>query len=61
MLDVSNIADGKTCIIRCNVIWVMNMVGNVFDGAKGAVNGIMVHGAASFPVFIIVQIEVHTL
>ena len=61
MLDVANIADRKTCILGCNGIEVMYTDGNGFDEEEDVVNGIMVHGAASLPVLMIVQIEAHSV
>ena len=56
ILDISDVADWNTCILGCNIIELIYIVGNGFGVAEGVLNGIMVHGAASFPIFLIVQI-----
>ena len=61
MLDVSDVTDYKNCILSFHEIGVMYMFGNLFYEADGVVNGIMVNGAASFPVFLIFQIAAHIL
>ena len=53
MLDVSDVADWKTCILGYNVTEGIYMVGNGFYGAEGMVKGIIVLGAASLPIFLI--------
>ena len=44
MLYVTDITDWKNDIFGCHGIKVMGMIGKLFDGQKGVIEGGMVHG-----------------
>ena len=61
MLYVSNIAYWKTEILRRNEMHLMGTIVKGFVGKEGVIEGGMVHGTALLTIFLVVQIEAHTV
>ena len=61
MLYVAGVDDWNDDILRCNGIYVMVIVGKVFDRAEGVIGGGMVHSTSLLSVFVVVQIETHVV